>query len=66
MPVIPPQTPVLIGAAQFTDRLDDPAYEQLSPVEITGRAAQPALTDVGVDGLERHIDLFMTPRTFDG
>ena len=65
MPVIPPQTPVLIGAAQFTDRLDDPAYEQLSPVDITARAAQLALTDVGVDGIERYIDLVMTTRTFE-
>ena len=65
MPVIPPQTPVLIGAAQFTDRLHDPAYEQLSPVDITARAAQLALADVGVDGIERYIDLVMTTRTFE-
>ena len=63
--VINKETPVLVGAAQFTDRLDDPGYEQLSPVGITARAAQLALSDVGMGGVERHIDLVMTTRTFE-
>ena len=42
------QTPVIIGAAQFTERSDDPGYETLSPVAITARAAQLALADAGL------------------
>ena len=65
MQEIPSNTPVLVGAAQFTDRIADAHYEQLSPVAITARAASLALADVGVANLEHRIDLLMTTRTFE-
>jgi len=55
MLLLSPTTPVLVGAAQFTERLDDPDYEALSPVDITARAAQLAFKDCGNEGIVRSL-----------
>ena len=59
------QTPVIIGAAQFTERSDDPGYETLSPVDITARAAQLAIADAGLVNAVTQIDTVMTTRIFE-
>lgn len=58
-------TPVLIAASQFTERLDQSDYRGLSPVQITTEAARLALDDAGVSGLAQCIDCVMTTRTFE-
>lgn len=65
MSQISPTTPVIIGAAQFTERLNDANYAALSPVDITAKAAHLALDDAGLDSLRDHIDMIMTARTFE-
>ena len=65
MLLLSPTTPVLVGTAQFTERLDDPDYEALSPVDITARAAQLAFKDCGNEGISAVIDTIMTARTFE-
>ncbi len=65
MSQISPTTPVIIGAAQFTERLNDANYAALSPVDITAKAAQLALEDTRLDSLRDYIDMIMTARTFE-
>jgi len=65
MSQISPCTPVIIGAAQFTERLTDVDYAGLSPVDITARAALLALKDTQKNALRDHIDMIMTARTFE-
>ena len=60
-----PETPVIIGAGQFTERIDDTGYEALSPVAITARAAQLALADTGLANAATQIDTVMTTRIFE-
>ena len=43
---IDPNTPVLLGAGQFTERLDD-QFEGLMPEDLAARACETALTDTG-------------------
>ncbi|TQM01861.1 acetyl-CoA acetyltransferase [Pseudonocardia kunmingensis] len=47
--VLDPRTPVLIGVGQASERVDDPDYRGLSPVELAADAARAALTDTGAD-----------------
>ncbi len=65
MPFVSANTPVIVGASQFTERIDDPDYATLSPVAITARAAELALMDAGMDGCKEHIDTVMTTRIFE-
>ncbi|MFC9057173.1 acetyl-CoA acetyltransferase [Streptomyces sp. NPDC057074] len=44
-----PNTPVLVGVGQYSERLDDPGYRRLSPVELATEAAREALADTGAD-----------------
>lgn len=44
-----PRTPVLVGVGQFSERIDDPEYRQLSAVELASAAARRALEDTGAD-----------------
>ena len=43
------RTPVLVGAGQVSERLDDPGYRRRSPADLAADAAREALTDAGVD-----------------
>ena len=44
-----PRTPVIVGVGQFTERLDEPAYQGLSAVDLAARAVSAALADTGAD-----------------
>ena len=65
MPFVAANTPVIVGASQFTERIDDPDYAMLSPVAITARAAELALADAGMADCRGHIDTLMTTRIFE-
>ena len=65
MPSVAANTPVIVGASQFTERIDDPDYAMLSPVAITARAAELALADAGMINSKEHIDTLMTTRIFE-
>ena len=65
MPFVAANTPVIVGASQFTERIDDPDYAMLSPVAITARAAELALVDAGMINCKEHIDTLMTTRIFE-
>jgi acetyl-CoA C-acetyltransferase len=49
MTPLDPRTPVVVGVGQASERLTDPGYAQLSPVELAAAAALEALQDTGVD-----------------
>jgi acetyl-CoA C-acetyltransferase len=44
-----PRTPVLVGVGQASERIDAPAYRQLSAVELAAAAVREALGDTGAD-----------------
>src|SRR4051794_13004758 len=44
-----PRTPVLVGVGQSSERIDQPGYRGLSPVELAAAAAREALADTGAD-----------------
>jgi acetyl-CoA C-acetyltransferase len=44
-----PRTPVLVGVGQASERLDEPGYRRLSPVDLAAAAARAALADSGAD-----------------
>jgi acetyl-CoA C-acetyltransferase len=44
-----PRTPVLVGAGQVSERLDQPGYRRRSPVDLAAAAARAALADTGAD-----------------
>ena len=63
---LPDNTPIIVGVGQFTERLDSPGYEGLSPSDIAAKAAESALADAGGgDGLRGTIDVIATTRTFE-
>ena len=41
------RTPVIVGVGQAAERIDDPGYRGMSPVELTAAAARAALDDCG-------------------
>lgn len=43
------RTPVVVGVGQAAERIDDPAYRAMSPVELAAAAASAALADCGPD-----------------
>ena len=60
-------TPILVGAGQFCERVDEPGYEGLSPVAIAARAGSRALADADADAggrLGATIDIVASTRTF--
>ncbi|OBB86257.1 acetyl-CoA acetyltransferase [Mycobacterium colombiense] len=44
-----PNTPVIVGVGQFTERIEDSGYRGMSSVELATAAAQAALHDSGAD-----------------
>lgn len=44
-----PNTPVIVGVGQFTERIEDAGYRGMSSVELATAAAQAALHDTGAD-----------------
>lgn len=59
------ETPVIIGSAQFTERIGDADYAALSPVAITARAGALAVADAKLTDAGTHIDTVMTTRIFE-
>ncbi|MGA7053393.1 MAG: acetyl-CoA acetyltransferase [Mycobacterium sp.] len=43
------RTPVIVGVGQAAERIDDPNYRGLSPVQLAAAAARGALDDCGAD-----------------
>ncbi|WP_440104666.1 hypothetical protein [Streptosporangium sp. H16] len=44
-----PRTPVLVGVGQSSERIGEPGYRRLSPVELAAVAVREALADTGAD-----------------
>ncbi len=44
-----PHTPVVVGVGQSAERIDDPDYRAMSPVDLAAAAARAALVDCGGD-----------------
>ncbi|WP_459799647.1 hypothetical protein [Herbidospora sp. RD11066] len=59
--MLDPRTPVLVGAAQVSERIGDPAYQGLSPVDLAAAAAALAITDLD----PRAIDTIAVVRQFE-
>jgi len=65
-PVIDDRTPVIIGVGETSERIDQPDYAALSPVELASRASQVALDDAGASALlGPQIDIIGAIRQFE-
>lgn len=61
-----PDVPILVGAAQWSERLGEDAYEGLSPVDLAARAAGLAIDDTGAaTGVRALLDVVACTRQFD-
>lgn len=62
-----PSTPVLVGVGQSIDRIEDPDYAALSPVDLAARAARTAFADTGVDPdrVAEAVDVVAATRQFE-
>ena len=58
---VDPRTPVLIGAGQVKQRVEDPR-DGVEPLELMLRAAQRAESDSGCSGLFKELDAILVPR----
>ena len=60
------EVPILIGVAQWSERLGESAYEGLSPVDLAARVAGLAIDDTGAEtGVTALLDLLACTRQFD-
>jgi acetyl-CoA C-acetyltransferase len=60
-----PRTPVLLGVGQAAERIDDPEYRAMSPVELAAAAAQAAIDDCGGAAVAPAIDTIGAVRQFE-
>lgn len=62
-----PNTPVIVGVGQFTERIEDSGYRGMSSVELATAAAQAALHDSGADAtaVAAAIDTIAATRQFE-
>lgn len=62
-----PNTPVIVGVGQFTERIEDSGYRGMSSVELATAAAQAALHDSGADAtaVAGAIDTIAATRQFE-
>jgi len=60
-----PDIPILIGVGEASERIDAADYAALSPVALAAKAAAAALTDTGVAGLAKHVDVIAAIRQFE-
>ncbi len=62
-----PRTPVIIGVGQYAERIDDPDYRGLSPIDLAAEAARAAIVDTGgqPDAVTSAIDTIATTRQFE-
>ncbi|CAN5196026.1 acetyl-CoA acetyltransferase [soil metagenome] len=60
------RTPVLIGVGEASERIADPGYAALSPMDLAGAAARAALADAGASQpLAPRIDVIAAIRQFE-
>lgn len=60
-----PRTPVIVGVGQAAERIDDPGYRAMSPVELAAAAAQAALDDCGATAVAAEVDTIAALRQFE-
>ena len=60
-----PRTPVVVGVGQAAERIEDPDYRAMSPVELAAAAAQAALDDCGGAAVSAAIDTIAGVRQFE-
>ncbi len=61
-----PRTPVIIGVGQTSEKLDDPDYAALSPMDLAGRALGQAIADAQARGdVAGAIDVIAAIRQFE-
>jgi acetyl-CoA C-acetyltransferase len=60
-----PNTPVVVGVGQAAERIDDPNYHGMSPVELAAAAARAAVADCGVEDAAAAIDTVAGVRQFE-
>jgi acetyl-CoA C-acetyltransferase len=62
-----PRTPVLIGVGQAAERIADPGYAGVSPIDLAVEAARTAIADSQADGAEvtAAIDTIAATRQFE-
>lgn len=58
-------TPILVGVGQYSERIGEPSYRGLSPLELATEAARAALADADGRDLAAAIDVVATTRTFE-
>lgn len=63
MTAVPGNTPILVGAGQYTDHLNTPRYAALSPHALAARALERALSDAGITKARQHVDALAAVRT---
>src|SRR5437764_479474 len=60
-----PRTPVVVSVGQAAERIDDPGYRAMSPVELAAAAAQAALDDCGATAVAAEVDTIAALRQFE-
>ncbi|MCV7078140.1 acetyl-CoA acetyltransferase [Mycobacterium szulgai] len=60
-----PRTAVVVGVGQAAERIDDPEYRAMSPVELAAAAAQAAVDDCGGAAVAGAIDTVAGVRQFE-
>lgn len=60
-----PNTPVVVGVGQAAERIGDPNYRAMSPVELAAAAARAAVDDCGTDEAAAAIDTVAGVRQFE-
>ena len=58
-------TPVVVGVGQAAERIDDPGYRGMSPVELAAAAARAAVQDCGAAAAAAAIDTVAGVRQFE-
>jgi acetyl-CoA C-acetyltransferase len=60
------RTPIIIGVGEYSERIDAPDYQALSPADLAGRAAAAALADAGAARpLAPELDVIAAVRQFE-
>lgn len=60
-----PNTPVVVGVGQAAERIDDPTYRGMSPVELAAAAARAAVDDCAAEDVAAAIDTVAGVRQFE-
>jgi acetyl-CoA C-acetyltransferase len=63
--IVSDNTPILIGAGEFSERLDDADYQGQANIELAAQACREAIADTATDEIAQHIDVIAAVRTFE-